>query len=588
MSSPSHQSPSPASKSARTPQVSSSKPSSSQTEVPSVSTFEELNIDQLTPAQVLMLQRTHGNHYLQRLVDKSKQKAQTPETKPEAATPEIPQISADEVDPELVQRRLGFEFEDATWRAWRVENNKVRSAARKEQLHQGTNFKLEGDDTPGDKLANIEFVTEPFDATAGGLRDYTTTMKEALDIVKRITPLAGKPGPGSDAEVKKASKRPAYNAPDYVNKPQHQLSENDVALSSGTKATLGQFKMQATSGISLDNIPAVMEMFGITPDEKKLKTLKEGGKKKDDIKARMNIDDTKYDRLSDSVTKKAPARKIQMTQALLGGSPTVARHAQGLLGGENLYTDPQKNSINTNPGKLVGFLSLLAMNIKGLGAKVKDGPAKYRLPFLGRNNFVTLLADLDPLQRAALASNNAAPFIAAMIAANNAVSLVPNDGGKTADTPLVAGFTTLRDLTIGVWLRGIIAGTDYLDPAKIAILMKGQPKTLGIFNKYSKKEIETSKDALESFATIPNMDNTGGGSMAILENRGITNGFVDFSMDEAINVGYNYLQYFVDLAAGGVDNTYDYPQQQANLDDEDDDSVVGEDQTDDEEEVVVV
>jgi hypothetical protein len=574
MSSPIHQSPSSASKANRVPQVSPPKSKGGETEIPNVSTFDELNIEQLTPTQVLMLQRTHGNHYVQRLVERAKHKLDAPTAKPQAASSTAetqPTISANQVDAETVQRRLGFEFEEARWRAWRVENNKVRSAARKEPLHTGTNFKLEGDDTPGEKLANIEFVTEPFDATPGGVNSYLATMKEIIGIVKRITPLAGKPGPGSDATVKAASSRPTYVPANYVNKPQHNLSVDNVALSAGTGNALGSFKMQATSGISLANIPAVMEMFGITPDEKKFKNLKQGGKKKDEIKARMNINDTKHDSLSQSLDRKAPARKIQATQALLGGSPTVARHAIMLLGGEVMYSVAQKNSINTNSQKLLGFLSLMAMNIKGLGINT-NGPAKYRLPFLGRNNFVTLFADLDPLQQAALTSGNASSFIRAVVDANNAVPLVQGDGGKTADTPLVNGFPTLQDLTIGVWLKGITTGTDYLDPTKIALLMKGQPKKYGLFNKYSKKDIEKSQDALESFATIPAMDAAGGGdSLAILENRGITSGgfSADFPMDEAVTIGYNYLQYFVDLAAGAVDNNYDYPTDELEEDDED-------------------
>jgi hypothetical protein len=318
--------------------------------------------------------------------------------------------------------------------------------------------------------------------------------------------------------------------------------------------------MQATSGISLSNIPAVMEMFGITPDEKRLKTLKQGGKKKDEIKGRMNISEGKYNRLSESLDQKAPARKIQLTQGLLGGAPTVARLAKTHLGIEIRYTTPQKDSINNHPEKLIGFLSLLAMNIKGLGVNV-NGPAKYRLPFLGRNNFVTLFAALEADQQAALTSHNADPFITAIIEANNAVSLVPNDTGKTAATPLVAGFPTLRDLTIGTWLKGITTGTDYLDPNKIALLMNGQRKWGGLAAKYSNKDIETSKDALESFATMPAMDASGGGDpLAILENRGLTSGpMVDFTMDDAVSAGYNYLQFFVDLAAGDVDNNYSYP-----------------------------
>ncbi len=568
MSSPTHQNPSSAAKTNRPAPVPASASKTSQTEVPNRGAVDELNIEQLTPAQVLMLQRTHGNHYVQRLLDKAKHKLDTPAKSQTAET--TPTISADQVDAETVQRRLGFEFEEARWRAWKVENNKVRSANRKEPLHTGTNFKLEGDDTPGDKLANIEFVTDPFDATPGGVNSYLATMKEILAIVKRITPLAGKPGPGPDNAVKAASSRPTYVAGNYVNKPQHNLTVDNVALSAGTGNGLGSFKMQATSGISLANIPAVMEMFGITPDEKKFKYLKDAGKKKDQIKTSMNIGDAKHDSLSASLDRKAPARKIQATQALLGGAPTVARHALAALGGEVTYTVNQKGSINGQPQKLLGFLSLIAMNIKGLGFNT-NGPAKYRLPFLGRNNFVTLFGDLDPLQQAALTSNNAAVFIRAVLDANNAISLMKGDGGKTADTPLVNGFPTLQDLTIGVWLKGITTGTDYLDPTKIGLLMKGQPKTWGLFNKYSKKDIEKSQDALESFATIPNMDANGANPLAILENRGITSGgfSADFPMDQAVTVGYNYLQFFVDLAAGTVDDNYDYPTDELEEDDED-------------------
>lgn len=521
-----------------------------------------LNLGQMNAAQVVQLQRTLGNRYMQRLAHNAQAKQHRRDTPPERPAPEIDSQSQDSTPGDhLIQRRLGFEFEENKWRAWKVENNKVRSARRKEELHTGTNYKLEGDDTPGDKLANIEFVTEPFGATPAGLTDYLATMTEVLDVVERITPLAGKPGPGDDNQVKAAKKPPAFTPANYVNQPQHGLSHADVALSAGTGAGLGQFKMQATSGISLENIPAVMENFGITPDEKKLKVLRQGGRNRDAVKQRMGIDDNKYDRLDSSLTRKEPARKIQANQALLGGSPTVARDALGRLGNELTYSLVQRAEINGHPQKLLGFLSILIMNIKGLGVAV-NGPAKYRLPFLGRNNFVTLFGSLLDDTRAALASGNGRAFIAHVLDANNATSLVPGDNNKTADTPLVSGFPTLSDLTIGKWLTGILQGTDYLDPNTIETLMNGQPKKMGLFNKYSKKEKETSKDALESFATAPAMDTTEGANpMAILENRGIVGGAfaTDFPMNEAITIGYNYLKFFVDLAAGTVDNNYDYP-----------------------------
>ncbi|MBK8138959.1 MAG: hypothetical protein IPK52_24605 [Chloroflexi bacterium] len=361
-----------------------------------------LKLGQMNAAQVVQLQRTLGNRYMQRLAHNAQAKPHRRDTPPEHPAPIAAPRSAPEIDPQsqdttpgdhLIQRRLGFEFEENKWRAWKVENNKVRSARRKEELHTGTNYELEGDDTPGDKLANIEFVTEPFGATPGGLTDYLATMTEVLDVVERITPLAGKPGPGDDNQVKAAKKPPAFTPANYVNQPQHGLSHADVALSAGTGAVLGQFKMQATSGISLENIPAVMENFGITPDEKKLKVLRQGGKNRDEVKQRMGINDGKYDQLDSSLTRKAPARKIQANQALLGGSPTVARDALGRLGNELTYSLVQRAEINGHPQKLLGFLSILIMNIKGLGVAV-NGPAKYRLPFLGRNNFVTLFGSL--------------------------------------------------------------------------------------------------------------------------------------------------------------------------------------------------
>jgi hypothetical protein len=545
-----------------------------------------LSVDQLTPGQVLHLQRTLGNQAVQRL---TQQAASPQKSAPAAPRPDIHITPADRAS---IQRRLGFEFEEARWRAWKVENGRVRSAGRKEELHSGTNFKLEGDDTPGDKLANIEFVTEPFDATDDGLEDYLATMTEVLDIVENITPLAGRPGPGTDDEVKTAKRNPRYDPTGYVNQDEHGFNKAGVALSKGTRNGLGSFKMQATSGISLENIPAVMEMFGITPKENRLKTLRQGGSDQNAIQNSMGIGAPEYNQLSDNLARKAPARSIQASQKLMGGGPTVARHAVGLLGAEPMYSVPQKTSITNHPEKLIGFLSLIAMNIKGLGVQV-NGPAKYRLPFLGRNNFVTLLADLLPIQQAALRAHAGTPFVDAVIAANNAVSIVPNDGGKTRDTPLVPGVPTLSDLTIGVWLTGILEGRDYLDPATISLLMNGQRKWNGMKAKYSSKDRDKSKDALESFATIPDMDTSEGpNAMAIVENRGIIDGFAtDYPMDKAIAVGYNYLKYFVDLAAGNTGGAYDYPQhtvsrQQPEDDSTTDETTTEESTTDDEVEVL--
>ncbi|HLI00139.1 MAG TPA: hypothetical protein VKV06_05095, partial [Acidimicrobiales bacterium] len=166
----------------------------------------------------------------------------------------------------VVQRKVGFEFEDAHWRVWQKRpvnpgpGQEVLAVDRKDKVHNGTGFDLEADDTLGPAQPSLEFVTVPFDENAGGQAALSTALAEMGQIVMgQLGPNQGKRGPGAGALPQ------PYVAGDYVDSTTHQLNGGDFAaadvlFSAGDSA--GKFKMQATMSTDLPQMAKAMTYFG--------------------------------------------------------------------------------------------------------------------------------------------------------------------------------------------------------------------------------------------------------------------------------------------------------------------------------------
>ena len=444
-----------------------------------------------------------------------------------------------------VQRKIGFEFEDQNWRAWKKPLvGSIRPAKRKEVLHKGTGFKLEGDDTPGPLASNIEFVTDPFDISFGGVQNLNTAMQQIRTITTRIGGYAGRDD----------------TAGNYLQSNEHQLSESRVLLSQGNAN--GAFKMQATHGISLEDMPTIMKYIGSgVPAETPL----EAGQR---LPARMMMSGRAQGQ--GSITN------------VIGNAPALADVAINHLRLNGLgLTAFQRSAFappNTNDA-VRGFLAQVILYVK-MFSITNNSYLKYKIPLLARTDFAALFQQLPLNQQASLRENNAQAFSDAVVTAVNSNQLIPIPavaGGGFFDInfnvngPLICNtrpnieplqdpanvvykYPVFRSLTISDWLDGITQGKDYLTAKEMNNWLKANEPNL------SKSDRKRHVGYLESFASLGNKtdnpDRLGASRLGIYENRAIapthnplTPGG-NLTALQAHKAALNYLFFLMQIKAG--------------------------------------
>ena len=373
----------------------------------------------------------------------------------------------------------------------------------------GHRFELQGDDTFGAAKPNIEFVTQPFEIDAGGLRDLKQAMSEIRAIMSRLSKFVG----DEDEQLANGT---------FVDVGRHRLSNPDALLVGG-HAT-GEFKMQATQGVALEDLPTLMETFGSEVP----------GETRAQAKGRKAVRKLAYgDATGGAVSK------------LIGAAPSLARHAVAHIEQNRLpygLSMPEQTFFEGDQRRLVGFLSQVLLYVKGL--TIPDGKyMKYKVPMLGRTQLGTVFGELAPQQRTALSRGNAQALIGAVVDAANQRAVLPKpahiggfwDTGFTAASPLLphasvriddpaapGGRRTVKlmqSLTISDWLIGITQGTDRLSPAAMDTWLQGAEPLL------TAPERTERTDLLESFNTLgTTMDpaeRPGTSRLDILENRAI-------------------------------------------------------------------
>ena len=436
-----------------------------------------------------------------------------------------------------VQRSVGFEFEDSSWRAWKYDpqpdGTVLRPARRKEVLHHGNHFTLEGDDTPGPQASNLEFVTEPFDTTPAGIGQLNITMTEIKDIVGRIGGFSGRQGNLQNT-----------NPDQFVLGHEHQLQQPNTRLSAGQPHA--RFKMQATQGISAEDLPTIMKYLGTNV-------------------AGENAAETQ---------ERTPAR-----QAMYGGNPPI--NITNLIGNTpGLALQAVNNLIPQLPldvqgffhnnDALVGFISAAIMYIKLLAVQTGN-VLKYNIPLLARNNFVALYQSVPFVQRHALrAGANANLFFQALLNAANQQAFIPRlpaaGGGfwdenrqlndplvnlrikRTPDGPAWDRMRVMDSLTVQNWLQGIVVnGVDHMQPHTMMAWLTAHEPLLNV------EQRQRSANMLESFASLggnkDEPEQAGKSRLNIFENRGIAGN--DLNEDTVHHKALNYLDFFVNLRQNG-------------------------------------
>lgn len=434
-------------------------------------------------------------------------------------------------DTTTIQRKVGFEFEDNKWRAWKHVDRGIRPAHRKEVLHEGDHFALEGDDSPGPQASNLEFVTEPFDTTLAGINQLNQTMTQIKAIVRRIGQYSGKLG----NQVNTAPRR-------FVRSNKHRLNKPHTWLSAGEPHA--NFKMQATQGISIEDIPTIMEHFG-TPAGEQIAQTTDRGPSRQALYGNQN-----YQTAITNIMGNAPRLA---REAILAFIPQIPNEEQPLFD-------------NTNG--LAGFLSVILMYIKLL-AVPRGNALKFSIPLLLRNNFVALFRSVPTIQRHYLRKNRALFFQEIMTAANQQGYMAKPQqlgGGfwdenrqltdplltirirQTAESQPHENVQVMNSLRIQDWLEGVVRdGVDYLQPQTM----------LGWLNTHEQQltddQKQRSSELLESFATLgnnkDNSEQAGKSKLNIFENRQIipSGNQVEINEEEAHRTALNYLTFFVNL-----------------------------------------
>lgn len=474
-------------------------------------------------AQILALQASAGNRAVVGLM--SPARAEIP------SKPGIPQV----------QRRVGFEFEERNWNAFFAtkvaQPGKKKTvltavpAKRKDLLwaQPAGHFNLEADDSFGASTPTMEFVTKPFDPTQQGLTDLTDTFLDIRKIMAKIGPYAGRTGVSGD--TRKDS---------FVTDKKHKLGAS-LWLSQGNPSA--QFKMQATSGSSLEELPMLMEYFGSNaPGE----TQKQQARRSPARRLMYG------DKRSPDKEEGGGANKV--VSDMMGAIPSMATGALAQLQGI-------KPLIFAHGDALRGLLAALLLYVKMLSIpETTFTQAKYFIPLLARTDFATIFKLLPQEQRKALRKNDAALLVNAVVTAANSTQILKmrarldQGGGEYyADTnfqstsPLVrAPGLGLQSLTIEKWVKQFTKAkgpVDLMNAETFAAWLSRKGGTL--------HDVAKAKASLESFAVLGNDPNpskttdtadiAGHSPLTIFENRLISD---YFDVERAYRAAYNYLAFF--------------------------------------------
>ncbi len=437
----------------------------------------------------------------------------------------------------IIQRRVGFEMEDKSWKPWiKRFGHATRAADRKEVLHQGTGFRLEGDDTPGDGTANIEFVTDAFQTNAGGVGALNTAMHEIIGIYQRLNHF-----------VDDNNKTKTVAGRRVVRPGQAGVNNNHVYMSGGKQD--GSIKLQMTFGARLEDFPTLFKYMGMgVPGE----TPVEGGERED--ARQMVYGPANY---GPPVAPRPNRKRTGTIGQLVGRAPDLANqviaHMLGIAGMGAAHLA----ALGGNTAKLQGFLSILMIYLKGL--QLPMALIKYRVPFLGRSNMAAIFQDLPANQRAVLSHNNAQYLKASMLAISNANMILDYDGhgffvdnNLNANTPLMRNKPDLATMTIGQWMQGITGapGIDYLFKANMEAWLVAQGRTAA--------QADTQSEPLESMSMLNDQEGGMDAGLAVFENRAIQPGeitplgAIDMTIQDAHKYTLDFLTFLTTINAGAA------------------------------------
>jgi hypothetical protein len=487
-------------------------------------------VEATTYAQVLRAQNLIGNRAVTHLLGGGLSSPDAAQQAEPAPTPE----------PAAVQRKIGFEFEDRHWNSWRHratdDGDQVETVKRKETLHNGPHYRIEGEDSFAHLGATtIEVVTEPFEETAEGVASLTQSMDDVKRRVQQLDHFAGKrPGPDIQPGRHTYPMPPESPEPRFVRRDEHEfsgsggLAADAILLSGGTPGF--RIAMQYTAGLALRDIPEALETAGTNPREPR-----------SDVRRRQRVRQQLY-----------PPRDNTANLRSVGEAPGRASALAARLEDIPAYAD----ALDGDQSDLVGFLSALVLTVDRLQTSGELQSSmdyvKIRLPQMPRNNFVQMLRAVPEAQRVAIekAPDVLAEQLVALLRENHDQlaldsALIPPNTVTDGDDDATRAGTHVATLTVREWIRGIAHGTDHLSTAG----MREWLRPLDI----PEAERTRAADSLESVGALESVDTRteDGESLFQFENRRVKPALPDgetiMTMPRAATAAIEILDYFAKL-----------------------------------------
>jgi hypothetical protein len=346
-----------------------------------------------------------------------------------------------------IQRDVGFEFEDGSWRTWiwefllcgsryaaGTETQGCRKARKGEVLHKGTGYEAQADYLDGQ--ADLELVTDAFEETNAGEAKLKVALREMRALYKNLNKFVGK----KEKEGEFAQGREVGFSNTYA-----LLSQGKVD---------GAIKMQATTGIALEKLPGVMDTFGLPVGTETEEQRQERLPKRNFMWSPKKIEGKEQDAYG----------------KILGQASAMADNALKLVG------IPENKA---GREKLRGFLALLLTSVRAYGTKsdttTREDAAKHRLPFMYRTDMSKIFS-LIPAELRGAVSDATPTMIDAIVTTANTFKnanleqeykpnaavfagikrLIRGKMGKDVTFQQASTEVALPELTLEKWISGIL------------------------------------------------------------------------------------------------------------------------------------
>jgi hypothetical protein len=418
----------------------------------------------------------------------------------------------------------------------------LQTAPKKGKLHKGVGYRIEPDGpytTAGyTNRMDLEIVTSPFPETENGLAALDAALRDMRTVFSRYD--AGASGEWAGGPL---------NMADLVSPTQHQFSTKDVYLYGGKRG--GEFKPQVTSGIPLAKLPEMMRTLGGP-----------GNETRQEVEAREPIRKLVYGKHGDPADLEKSA-----TTALVGQAPGLAAGVvAGLVANEVIDDDAAGRRA------LEGLVSLALVYMVVLSIASQEG-IKVQLPFLSRLSFAALFQQIPDPVRSQLAAGTWLDHLATALDGGIRLFMglrlyekefIEEACAGGLDGPMVSAWlkedvsgqrqratrleSALGSFTRRQWLAGFINGQDLLKPTDLIAKLgrSDDPERKAVADEYG-KSVGVFLRGHANTASVRDVEGEKTGSLALLENRNITNGPLTF--DQAELLARTYFEWLVKLRA---------------------------------------